>query len=148
MRWRLSGSAQARPPEGIAGEGYVSPDGRLRVCIVADAGGGGSLVCEGFPWPTHAAVLAATTGLPEADAVGRYVSDLVGGASVIVLWSVDGELRDVWVSDDPVRDAAYARPGELVELRHWDGRAWSAAPDQAGIERFFEPSRSPCPPGR
>jgi hypothetical protein len=74
--------------------------------------------------------------LPEKQAVRRFVNDLVGGASVIVLWSVAGELRDVWVSDDPTRDAAYPQPGESVVLRYWDGHAWSAAhgaaPDRGG----------------
>jgi hypothetical protein len=110
---------------------HVSPDGRLRFRIVTGADGDVVLGFDGFPWHTHGDILATTTGLPEAEAVRRFVNDLVCGRSVIVLWSVAGELRDVWVSDDPSRDAtysdtAYAQPGESVMLRHWDGRAWPA----------------------
>jgi hypothetical protein len=123
-------------------EEYVSPDGRLRFRVITGADGDVTLGFDGFPWHTHADILAALTGLPEPEAVRRYVADLVGGESVIVLWSVRGELRDVWVSDDPAKDAgyastAYAEPGESVALRYWDGRAWraeqNAAADRRGI---------------
>jgi hypothetical protein len=112
-------------------EEHVSPDGRLRFRVVTDDGGDVTLGFDGFPWHTHADVLAATTGVPEAEAVRRFVADLLGGVSVVVLWSVGDELQDVWVSDDPARDAGYAsspyaQPGESVALRYWDGRPWRA----------------------
>jgi hypothetical protein len=109
-------------------EEHVNSDGRLRFLVVTDNDGDVSLGFDGFPWHTHADILAATTGLTESEAVRRFVDDLVSGRSVIVLWSVGEELRDVWVSDDPIRDAAYPLPGESVMLRYWDGRAWSAEP--------------------
>jgi hypothetical protein len=117
-------------------EEHVSPDGRLRFLVVTGDDGDVKLGFDGFPWHTHADILAALTGLPEAEAVRRYVADLVGGNSVIVLWSVGGELRDIWVSDDPAKDAgyastAYAEPGEAVALRYWDGRAWRAEQNAA-----------------
>lgn len=112
----------------------VSPDGRLRFLVVAGNDGDVTLEFDGFPWHTHAEILATLIGLPEAEAVRRYVADLVGGESVIVLWSVGGDLRDVWVSDDPIKDAgyastSYAEPNESVALRYWDGREWHAEPD-------------------
>ena len=123
-------------------EEYVSPDRLLRFLVVTCDDGDVTLGFAGFPWHTHADILAATSGRPEAEAVRRFVADLVSGASVIVLWSVGGELRDVWVSDDPAKDTgyastAYAEPGESVVLRYWDGRVWPAeqkvAPDCGGI---------------
>jgi hypothetical protein len=117
-------------------EEHVSPDGRLRLRVVTGADGDVTLGFDGFPWHTHADILAATAGLPEAEAVRRFVADLTGGAAVIVLWSVGGELRDVWVSDNPAADAGYAsttyaEPGESVALRYWDGREWHAEPGAA-----------------
>ena len=110
-------------------EEFVSPDGWLRFRVITGEDSDVTLGFDGFPWHTHADVLAAITGLPQAEAARRYVADLVGGQSVIVLWSVRGDLRDVWVSDDPAKDAGYAtttyaEPGESVALRFWDGRAW------------------------
>jgi hypothetical protein len=125
-----------RPREGAAVEEHASPDGLLRFLVVTGDDGDVELGFDGFPCHTHADILADLTGLPEAEAVRQYVDDLVGGKSVIVLWSVDGELRDVWVSDDPVQDAGYAHsahaaPGESVVLRYWDGRSWRNAPGAA-----------------
>jgi hypothetical protein len=114
---------------GGAVQEHVSPDGQLHFRVVTAPDGDVSLGFDGFPWHTHADILAALTGRPEAEAVRRFVEDLVGSRSVIVLWSVGGELRDVWVSDDPVRDAAYPLPGESVALRYWDGRAWPGEQD-------------------
>src|SRR5262249_4306158 len=94
--------------EVVVVEEHVSPDGRLRFLVVTGEQGELTLGFAGFAGPTHADIRAALPGLPEAEAVRRYVSDLVGGESVIVLWSVGGELRDVWVSDDPAKDAGYA----------------------------------------
>jgi hypothetical protein len=115
------------------GEEHVSPDGLLRFLVVTGDDGDVTPGFDDFPWHTHADILAATTGRSEAEAVRRFVDDLVGGVSVIVLWSVAGELRDVWVSDDPASDVGYAdspyaEPGESVVLRYWDGRTWSAEP--------------------
>ena len=103
-------------------EEYVSPDGQLRFRVVTGTDGDVTLGFDGFPWHTHADILAATSGLPAAVAIRRFVSDLIGGVSVIVLLSVGGELQDVWVSDDPVRGAVYPQPGESVVLQYWDGR--------------------------
>ncbi len=130
-------------------EEYVSPDGRLRFRVVTGENGDVMLGFAGFPWHTHADILAALSGLPEAEAVRRFVADLVGGESVIVQWSVHGDLRDVWVSDDPVKDAAYAstayaEPGESVVLRYWDGRAWRAEQGAADVTMNVQP---PLPEG-
>lgn len=112
---------------------HVSPDGhlRLRVCTYLD----GDIVVgfDGFSWHTHADLLAAAYGLSERDAVSRFVNDVLNGERVLVMWSVDGRLKDVWVSDDPAKDAryadsAYADPGESVMLRYWDGSEWEAEP--------------------
>lgn len=107
---------------------HVSPDGQLRFRVLTHDDSDVSLGFAGFPWHTHADILAATTGLPETEAVFRFVNDLLNGVSVIVLWSVGDELRDVWGADDPASDAAYPQWGETVSLRYWNGRPWQAHP--------------------
>ena len=106
-------------------EEHVSPDGQLRFRVVTDEDGVVTLGFDGFPWHTHADILAVTTGRSVEEVVRQFVGDLLSGESVIVLWSVGDELRDVCVSDDPARDASCALPGESVVLRYWDGRRWS-----------------------
>jgi hypothetical protein len=105
-------------------EEHISPDGRLTFLVVQGEDGDVSMGFAGFPWHTHADILAALAGLSEAEAVRRYVDDLIGGVSVVALWSVAGELRDIWVSENPERDADYPQAGESIELRFWDGSQW------------------------
>lgn len=110
-------------------EEHVSPDGILRFHVVTGDDGDVTLGFDGFPWHTHGDILAATTGLSTAEAVRQFIADLLGAESVVVLWSVDGELRDVWVSDNPSDDSNYvdalsAGNGESVQSRYWDGRTW------------------------
>ena len=106
-------------------EEHVSPDGRLRFLIVADPEGDLSLGFDGYSWHTHADILAALSGLDQAEAVRQYVADLLGDESVIALWGIPGEVRDVWISDDPARNASYPIQGEVIELRYWSGRPWA-----------------------
>lgn len=105
-------------------EEHVSPDGRLRFKVVTEASGDLSLGFDRFPWHTHADILASLSGLPESEAVRQFVDDLINDRAVIALWGVPGEVRDVWVSDEPARDAAYPLEGETIELRYWSGRPW------------------------
>ena len=124
-------------------EEYVSPDGRKRAVLPhyrrrRRSAPGLRRVPVATPTPS---TLAAIAGLPEAQAVRRFVADLLGCTSVIVLWLVDGELRDVWVSTDPARDAGYAdtpyalNPVRLWSCVTWDGRPWSAEPSPRTLTR-------------
>ncbi len=106
-------------------EEHVSPDGRLRFLVVADRDGDLALGFDGYPWHTHADISAALSGLDETEAVRRYVHDLPNDKSVVALWGPPGEVRDVWISEDPARDAAYPIEGEVIELRYWSGRPWA-----------------------
>jgi hypothetical protein len=107
-------------------EDHLSPDGRLRFLVVADSDDV-ALGFDGFPWHTHADILASLSGLEEAEAVRRYVDDLLDDKSVIALWGVPGEVQDVWISEEPAREADYPLEGEVIELRHWSGRPWSGS---------------------
>jgi hypothetical protein len=103
---------------------YVSPDGALRFRVVTDHDGDIALGFEGFPWHTHADLLAAWTGLSEPEAVEQFLDDLLSSRAVIVLSRVGGAVRDVWVTDDPTSESGYLAEGESLELRYWDGSRW------------------------
>ena len=66
-------------------EEHVSPDARLRLRIDAGPDGDLALGFEGYPWHTHADILAAVTGLVERDAVRQFVDDILGDKAVIEL---------------------------------------------------------------
>jgi hypothetical protein len=108
---------------------YLSPDGLLRFQVVTGGDGDVHLGFDGYAWHTHADILAAVAGLPEADAVERFVRDLVENRAVIALSRTGGLLTDVWVTDEPASENRYLSPGESVELRYWDGRPWEGASD-------------------
>jgi hypothetical protein len=106
---------------------YVSPDGSLRFLVVTADDGDVALGFQGFAWHTHADLLAAAACIPEAEAVGQFVEDLLGNRSVIAVSRVRGEVRDVWITDDPDSEFLDLLEGETIELRYWDGRKWSDA---------------------
>lgn len=105
-------------------EEHVSPDGRLRLRVDAGPDGDLALGFDGYPWHTHADILAAVSGLAEGAAVRQFIDDILSDKAVIALWGVPGEVQDVWVSDEPSKDAAYPQGSEVIELRYWSGRAW------------------------
>ena len=106
---------------------YISPDGSLRFIVVTEDDGDVALGFDSFSWHTHADMLAAVADIPETEAVERFVQDVLGNRAIIAVSRVGGEIRDVWVSDDPTSEHRYLSEGESVELRYWDGREWSGA---------------------
>jgi hypothetical protein len=105
---------------------YVSPDDQLRFVVDQDEQDV-SLGFEGFPWHTHASVLASEFGTSEALAVRRFVRDLLSDRSIIVVSRVSGTIRDVWITADPQSDLRYKSDDEVLEFRYWSGRQWKPA---------------------
>src|ERR1700730_11348740 len=105
---------------------YVSPDGQLRFLVICPEGDW-TMGFDGFPSHTHGSILAALSGQDEIAAIERYVADLIGNISVIVLTRRSGVLTDVPITDDPADTlAGYKRYGwsdETVEFRLGDGTA-------------------------
>ena len=105
---------------------YVSPDGQLRFLVICPEGDW-TMGFDGFPSHTHGSILAALSGQDEIAAIERYVADLIGNISVIVLTRRSGVLTDVSITDDPADTLAgykrYGWPDETVEFRLWDGTA-------------------------
>jgi len=103
-------------------ERHTSPDGLL-VLIVDLTDGDWSIGFDKFAWHTHGNILHATRydGTPE-EATRQFVDDILSSRCVIVLSSIDGQLRDAWVTDDPDRDETkYAEENESIEKRFWSG---------------------------
>lgn len=116
-------------------EEHISPDGRLRFRVVADPAGDLTLgfVADDlalgpdvFTGHTHGDILAATSGLPEAEAVRHFVADLLGDRTVIALLSGPDITPAAWVTDDPGAALAYPIGNETIELRYWGGRPWAS----------------------
>ena len=70
---------------------YVSPDNQLRFVVDHDEQDV-SLGFEGFPWHTHANVLASEFGTSEELAVNRFVRDLLSDRSILVVSRVGGTI--------------------------------------------------------
>ena len=106
---------------------HVSPDGLLTFVVATDEAGDVTLGFEGYPWHTHADILAALSGTAPEVAVKRFVAALLGNKAVIAVVTVAGRIGDVWVSDDPPEADTHKLPDEVIELRLWDGTLWQAS---------------------
>jgi hypothetical protein len=105
---------------------YVSPDDQLRFVVDYEEQDV-SLGFEGFPWHTHASVLASELGTSEELAVRRFVRDLLSDRSIIVVSRIGGTIRDVWITADPQSDLFYKSDDEVLEFRYWSGGQWKPA---------------------
>ena len=105
---------------------YISPDNRLRLVVDYDEKNV-RLGFEGFPWHTHADVLASQFGTSEKLAVDRFVRDLLSDHSILAVSRIGGTIRDVWITADPQSDLLYNSDDEVLEFRYWSGRQWKGA---------------------
>src|SRR5690348_6665211 len=103
---------------------FVSPDGQLKF-LVTCPDGDWTIGFDGFPWHTHGSILAELSGQDEVLAVERFLSDLTNNVSVIAMRRIFGELKNVWVTDNPAEEILsskkYGLPGETFEFRRWNG---------------------------
>jgi hypothetical protein len=102
-------------------EEHLSPDNFLRLIIVRDDDGDISIGFDGWAWHTHGDLLASFTGLPETEAVREFVDNIIGDKQVIVVSRVNGQIRDVWPTDDPKAEFEYKPMEESLEFRRWSG---------------------------
>jgi hypothetical protein len=103
-------------------EEHRSPDGLLRFLVCRSGDGDISLGFDSFTWHTHADILASLSGLSENVAVKQFVDDVLSSRAIIAVARVDGNIRDVWVTDTPSPDK-YKPDNETIEFRYWDGRS-------------------------
>ena len=107
-------------------ERHQSPDGELTLVVLTEAEGI-TIGFDGFEWHTHGDLLAADypfgpgPELTPESATLRFVQDVVSNRAVIVVRRVDGEIRDVWITEDVEKELRDQQPGETMEFRYWDG---------------------------
>jgi hypothetical protein len=99
---------------------HVSPDGALRF-LVRSPDDDITMGFDGCPWHTHGDVLAALPSLSPEDAANRLVADLTSNKLIVAVLKVSGTVRDIWITDDLVRDLRHCLPEETIEFRLWDG---------------------------
>jgi hypothetical protein len=109
----------------------TSPDGQITLAVVRTQE---DLVIGflGYPWHTHADLLAQVYGLNEDAAVSKFIHEITNSEKTIAVLSRHGEVVDAWVTDD--HHQMRLEPGETLQLRLWDGtpvQPGSSAPTQA-----------------
>lgn len=102
-------------------ERHDSPDGLLKFVIGREEDGDVYLGFQGVGWHTHADILASSSGLSEDVAVRQFVDLLLTDQTVVAVVRIGGQIRDVWISDDPAKDAKYKQSDETLEFRYWSG---------------------------
>lgn len=109
----------ARAPKGA--RTYQSPDGLLRFQISQhDAD---TILTFGFPWHTHADLLAQFCQTSEEDAVDRFLQGLINGEWIIAIYSNGADIMDICVVEDEEAAVRSKPDGQTVETRRWDGTA-------------------------
>lgn len=102
-------------------EQHRSPDGLLTLRVECEDDGDLCIGFDGCSWHTHGDILASLSGVGEDKAVRQFVDDLLAGRTIIAVARVRGEIRDAWVTEDPIPDK-YKPHDETIEFRYWDGR--------------------------
>lgn len=102
-------------------EQHHTPDGLLTFQVKCDQHGDYCLGFAGYAWHTHPDILTSVLGMPQEQAMRKFVDDLVGNRAIIAVVRVAGGIRDVRIVDEPVSDP-YQPEDETIEFRYWDGR--------------------------
>ncbi len=100
-------------------EQHRTPDGLLNFIVVRECDDV-SLGFDGYAWHTHDDILASLSGSSKEIAVRQFVDDLLNGRSIIAIARVQGQIRDVWVTDEPV-PSRFKPDDETIEFRLWNG---------------------------
>lgn len=107
-------------------ERHVSPDGVLELVIERLDNGVILIGFVGYEWHTHPNLLDRDEGATDDAALSAYINRLLNGVAVVGIRRRGGTIVDAWIMDDPAFEADTFLDGETLEMRHWDGRPWSA----------------------
>jgi hypothetical protein len=69
-------------------ETHTSDDGLLKLIVWCEDDGDTAVGFEGFAWHTHADNLGLCSGLSDADAIRRFIGDVLGDRAVIAVCRV------------------------------------------------------------
>jgi hypothetical protein len=115
--------------EMVEPEEHTSPDGLLTLAVDALKDGDVAIGFHGYPWHTHADILASTDSMDETDAVRQFIDNVLNDRSLIAVQLIDGHIHDVWITDDPANDRKYRQSNEEIQFRYWSGRRYSHKAD-------------------
>jgi hypothetical protein len=73
----------------------MSDDDLLKLIVCRGDDGDMAIGFEGFPWHTHANILASSSGLSEPDAIRRFIDDVLDDRAIIAVSRVGGVAGDV-----------------------------------------------------
>lgn len=102
-------------------EEHHSPDGFLHLLVTRDDGGDFTVGFAGYEWHTHGDILAWEYGLPEPEAVREFVKRVTADEEILVVSRVNGSVRAVWPSDEPIDNFNAKLPEEVLAFRRWSG---------------------------
>jgi hypothetical protein len=102
-------------------EEHVSPDCFLRLIVTLEGDGDIAIGFDGYAWHTSSDILASLSGLPESDAIQEFVKRIIGDEQVIAVSRINGEVSDVWPTDDPKGEFKHMAQQESLEFRRWSG---------------------------
>lgn len=107
-------------------EQHESPDGELKL-VIDFSDGDWTIGFDGYPYHTHGDIHSwlGYQGSPK-EATRAFVNDILQSRRPIVIWRVNGRIRDCDVPDEIDWEsldnglAKYGLPGETFEVRFWN----------------------------
>lgn len=106
-------------------EEHASADSLLTLAVESLNDGDVAIGFRGYPWHTHADILASISSMNETDAVRQFIDDVLNDRSLIAVQIIDDVILDVWITGDPANDVKYKQSNEEIQFRYWSGRGFS-----------------------
>ncbi len=103
-------------------ERHHSPDGLLELLVDVDDTDDWAVGFAGFEWHTHGDMLRCEHDGSAESAVRRFVEEVLESNRTIVVSTVNGTIRDVWIDDELGEDDLKSTlPNETIQKRYWNG---------------------------
>jgi len=77
-------------------------------------------------WSICCTILAAPSSETPVEAAQRFVADLLSSKLIIAVSKIDGGVRDIWITDEPMAELRFCPAGEVIMFRLWDGTRFEA----------------------